>query len=503
LGFVSGEDILKATGSVTGSNPGDNFGWNATGVGDVNGDGFDDILVGAPKTDIIPKIWWDENWAYRMKLMFDNSGQMQTLVNFPVLVTLDSSHFNYLNAKPDGSDLRFIEDGKELRYHIETWNPSGESHIWVNVNSIGGGSSSDFMWMYYGNSGASNSQDISGTYDANFMGVWHLDETSGIHYDSTSYDNDGIPQGGVTQSATGKIDGADDFDGDMDYIDVGTSSSLNITSGITIEAWVRPDDVDHTDADPSVVSKFDDSERAYQLGFNDDAGDSDDWDFRLSSDGTSSGGQIHVSNAVSNNQWQYITGTWDGTDMRLYKNGVEIGTSASFAGPIYSSAADVWIGDGTYYGSMDGWIDEVRISNKARSADWIAAQYLSMNKNFITYVPEEINTWWNSEWQYRKSLIFENSGQMDTLENFPVLVTLDSSNFNYSKAKPDGSDLRFIDGTKELKYHIEKWNALGKSYVWVNVSFISAGSSSDFILMYYGNPSAPNNQDITGTYDAN
>ncbi len=91
--------------------------------------------------------------------------------------------------------------------------------------------------------------------------------------------------------------------------------------------------------------QYDSSERAYALTLNDDGGDSDDWDFWLSSSGSSNDAALHVSNAVDNNAWQYMAATWDGTDMRLYKNGVEIGTSVSFSGPIFQSAANLWIGD--------------------------------------------------------------------------------------------------------------------------------------------------------------
>jgi hypothetical protein len=243
------------------------------------------------------------------------------------------------------------------------------------------------MRMYYGNPSASDVQDIEGTYDGNFSGVWHLNETSGTHYDATSNNNDGSPQNGVVQNSQGRIDGADDFDGTNDYVNCGDSGSLDITTAITIEAWVYPNGTDHSGTDLNVVHKYANNDRSYVLYLNDDAG-GDDWDFKLSTTGGGTNGQVHVSNAVDSNAWQYMTATWDGTDMRLYKNGAEIGT-ATYSGPIYQSATELWIGDGTYYDAFDGRIDEVRISNKSRSADWISAQYLSMTDDFITFSGEE------------------------------------------------------------------------------------------------------------------
>ena len=90
----------------------------------------------------------------------------------------------------------------------------------------------------------SDVQDITGTYDSNCVGVWHLNETgTGTRYDSTSNNNDGTPVNYEGDEATtGKIDGADYFDdGDVangDYIDLGNDASLQITGSVTIEAWV-------------------------------------------------------------------------------------------------------------------------------------------------------------------------------------------------------------------------------------------------------------------------
>jgi hypothetical protein len=508
LSQALGEEVLEPLSTITDETLENNFGWNVSWAGDINGDGFDDIIAGAPYaySGISGGRWWNSSWTFRKKLVFNNSQQVEDLIYFPVLVNLSLSNFNYSKAKSDGSDLRFIDtDSKtQLNYHIEEWNPLGNSYIWVNVSQILGSSSSDFIWMYYGNPGASDNQDITGTYDGNYMGVWHLNETLGTHYDATSNNNDGTPQGGVTQNTAGNIDGADSFDGSGDFINFGTSDSLNISTGITIEAWVKPINIDNPGNDQNIVNKFDTNARSYILSLDDDAGDNDDWDFKLSSSGTLTEGDIHATNAVDRNQWQYMVGTWSGTTMILYKNANVIGTNNTFSGPIYQSATELWIGDGLYYDAYEGFIDEVRISNSARSADYIAASYLSMDNKYITYNPEEINSWWNSNWQFRKKLTFDNSGQSEDLVNFPVLVKLNPANFDYLNAKTDGTDLRFIDndGTSILNYHIESWSASQGSFIWVNVPKIDSGSSIDFMWMYYGNSTASDVQDVTGTFNS-
>ena len=154
---------------------------------------------------------------------------------------------------------------------------------------------------------------------------------------------------------------------------------------------------------------------------------------------------------------------------------------------------------------MNGNIDEVRISNIARSADWIAAEFLTMNNSFISYGAEETINWWDTDWSYRKKLTFNNSDQAETLTNFPVLVNLSSANFDYSKAKSDGSDLCFIDsdGSTELNYEIEDWDTSGSSYVWVNVTGIDGSTTTDHIWMYYGNSAASPGENPTGVWDEN
>ena len=54
-------------------------------------------------------------------------------------------------------------------------------------------------------------------WDSSYVGVWHLSESSGNAQDSTYYETDGSPLGGVTQGSTGQISGAYDFDGTSPY----------------------------------------------------------------------------------------------------------------------------------------------------------------------------------------------------------------------------------------------------------------------------------------------
>ncbi len=97
---------------------------------------------------------------------------------------------------------------------------------------------------------------------------------------------------------------------------------------------------------------------------------------------------------------------------------------------------------------------------------------------------------WLSGWLYRKPItIIELSGE--NLENYPIKVLLDTSNFDFSKAKSDGSDIRFTlsDGVTLIPYWIEEWNYGVDATIWVKVPEIPALDTVT-IYMYYGNPSA-------------
>ncbi|MBR1608394.1 MAG: DUF2341 domain-containing protein [Kiritimatiellae bacterium] len=95
------------------------------------------------------------------------------LTDFPLLVRLSEQTidgFSYEDFKgTGGSDIRFeTADGTGLAYDVDTWNPDGESLVWVKVPSLEYG---DVVVMRYG-SDAPDSNDPTAVW-ANYVAVYH------------------------------------------------------------------------------------------------------------------------------------------------------------------------------------------------------------------------------------------------------------------------------------------------------------------------------------------
>ena len=97
--------------------------------------------------------------------------------------------------------------------------------------------------------------------------------------------------------------------------------------------------------------------------------------------------------------------------------------------------------------------------------------------------------WYNAGWQYRNEVTVSNPGGT-SLSDFQVKITLDGT-FDFNKAKPDGSDIRFTsgDGVTIIPYWIETWNKSGTSAtLWVKVPIVPISGTT--VFMYYGNATA-------------
>ena len=104
------------------------------------------------------------------------------------------------------------------------------------------------------------------------------------------------------------------------------------------------------------------------------------------------------------------------------------------------------------------------------------------------------DNWWNTSWKWRSA--YNISNVAGNLTNYQFELKLNSSNFNFSKADNDGSDLRFVyynsssDTEMEMSYWLKEYNSSSENAdVWFKVPFLENNTNTT-IFVYYGNPSA-------------
>ena len=327
--------------------------------------------------------WFDQGWLYRKKLSFNNSSHNLDLENFPALVVLTTANFTYSNAQPDGDDLRFTDpDGTLLSYEIEKWNADGNSYIWVRVPKIDASSAEDHVYLYYGNSSASSGQNINGTWHSSYKMVQHLQETSASTDDSTSNANYCTVYG-ASPFALGKIDGAFQFDGSDDHISTYDSTSLDFAGDITLEAWVK---TSNTAKQMVIAEKFNpDEDRGYGLMVSYEGKPR-----FYGRTGTSAYQYVAGASSIADGSWHHVAGIRAGSTWKVLVDG-SLAASASNSDASFANSLGLFIGR-TSYGQLnhfDGYIDELRLSDTARSAGWINATQLSGKNSFITHYSQE------------------------------------------------------------------------------------------------------------------
>jgi len=106
---------------------------------------------------------------------------------------------------------------------------------------------------------------------------------------------------------------------------------------------------------------------------------------------------------------------------------------------------------------------------------------------------------WLRGFKYRRLITITNNAE--EVSNYPILIILTPENFDYSKVKKDGSDIRFTkdDGVTKIPYWIETWNYGGTSYIWVLIDHLPLGDTH--IFMYYGNPKAEKEDNPEAVFD--
>ncbi len=318
--------------------------------------------------------WYNSGWTNRKPVTISHTqvSGSSNLTNFPVLFSVTDVNLKTVAnggsvGKSDGTDILFTaSDGvTKLNHELETYNGStGQVIAWVQVPSLSP-TADTTIYVYYGNSSASNQQNPTGVWDSNYVGVWHLaDAATSTSHDSTSNANNGTNSS--LSSGTGQIDGAATTSG-TSYVSVPDNSGLHPAS-ITVSFWLKS-----TQTGNVVIFEKDGNS-----GFSVQRGVDADPNHGVKMNVGNYNTDIATANktADSDGTWHYYVLTYGGVNTgNAYLDGADNSGNNSLTSTPSYSAGSLYTGSrGGTYGFI-GTLDEVRLSNSVRSQDWVKTEY--------------------------------------------------------------------------------------------------------------------------------
>lgn len=346
-----------------------------------------------------------------------------TLTDFPVLVRVPPSIT--LKCGPDGSAMRFYAaDGvTELAHEIDTWNYGGDSCVWVKLPALAAGTT--FQMSYGGAYGARATTDAD--VWTGYVGVWHLKE-DGVNppiIDSTQNGMNGLARAANGSGlAAGRIGRARLTAGGRDHaygIVVDATNGIpqravadSLGTDFTASFWMNPQGSGAGDFSYGFLIDRRKGE------YNNPGG----WGVRLH-DGSSTVKKLQVYSAdeqpypsnyngtltASNYPSLYERKAWSKVDIRwyatsatagaadIYTNGVFVETLALPKPPKQDGTTNIGIGGSTQPNPTNnnpaneqkgrqfrGYMDEVRLRRGGVSADWIKADFDTVNDtSFVAF----------------------------------------------------------------------------------------------------------------------
>jgi hypothetical protein len=200
-----------------------------------------------------------------------------------------------------------------------------------------------------------------------------FDERSGVK----AYDRSGKGNHGTIHGATwvaGRRGAALSFDGVDDYVE--TQKNMVQLTKTTFSAWLNPST--QLKVYTSVVELVDGVTIRATLFWNHPTANK--WQFRIRGATTEGASPAQT---VPTGSWHHLVGSYDGTTIRLYYDGVEVGNGTSFTGGIGTYTHPVEIGRAfnqvTYV--YTGLIGDVRIYNRVLTAAEVKRLYESERLN--------------------------------------------------------------------------------------------------------------------------
>ena len=278
--------------------------------------------------------------------------------DYPLLLRFDGDQFPWSEAKPDGSDISIETDSHvSLPISIEEWNPEARrASMWVRIPTLVGDQQQTLIVQWAGKSELQSQENRVFDASNGFASVLHLGDNAIDTVGTLSLRPDGVSS---TMGAIGMASRFRKGTGIEATLENGKTLPLGSQSSTT-SAWVRVRKPNGTivgwgreAAQGKVVMQFRSPAHINMDCYFSDA-------------------NIRSTTKAPLAEWMNVSHVYTKGETRLYINGRLEATTTGRGAPLSLAAgARMWLGG--WYGNydFDGDIDEVRVSNVARSPWWI------------------------------------------------------------------------------------------------------------------------------------
>jgi hypothetical protein len=322
---------------------------------------------------------FDLGWQYRKPITIDHTKVAGDLVNFPVLVCLTDSDLRDA-AQDDGDDILFMPNNgvaHKLNHEIESYiSSTGTLVAWVNITALSSTGDTVF-YMYYGYHDCLSKENVEQTWDANYLTIQHMkDSTSTTISDSTAHAYTGTKSAADQPiQSIGKIGNCQDFDGTDDCVDY--TASIIPTGSKTISVWMK-----------KVTNNPEETMFASSTGGSwNDAGTAEFYiptigmTWYMGNSATSGQFMVAYVPIPDITQWHLYTMTYDGTTLTVYTDASSPVSNTTKSGTEAEPTNTLRIGKRPIptYCPFHGTLDEFKISNIARSYEYISTEYNNQN----------------------------------------------------------------------------------------------------------------------------
>ena len=317
------------------------------------------------------------------------------LTNFPVLVRVSPSRiqgFSYDDCAAGGADIAFSDaGGNVLDREIDTWDPNGESLVWVRLPVL---TNQATFAMTYLDSTVARQPDCQSNgavwAAADYVGVWHFGEESGTAYDATTNALHGtvtVPEG--QEDLAENCVGVDAKVGKGRYTPAAACfrlpnfSHLNVAGTLTLSGWYRATEDIPSNSSPMLFytkTKYDSKTDGWYVCLQ-WSSNSNTTKTKLGMNGAGNAASVFGINSLQS--WVHVAAVFSNTVGIAYSNGDYKGTYTLRGAA--KNMTDTLL-PRMFSSNYAGDADEVRLRFAVNSADWVKAEYQTVsNDNFLSY----------------------------------------------------------------------------------------------------------------------